>query len=516
VLAAALEAYVCVDPDGRIRAWNPAAEATFGYRHDEACGAQVDELVIPERLWPAHRGGLLAMAQGGPGEVLGHRLHLSARHRDGHEFPIEMTLTTTDGPDGRRFHAFAHDVSVTQRAQRFAATAAAVSDALARAAGSSEAATAVVDALGTQMGWTVVELWLVDQDRQVLVCAARFSGDRDVTGFAVAEVAYGSGVPGRACRDDRPVWVADLSAETSLPRNAAAIQYGLRVAVGMPISSGTHMFGALAVYGDHAEDPEDSLTGLLVGLAAQVGQFLERRRAEELTVKLNRSKDEFLALVAHELRNPLAIITGTVGLLEDDRDELSHEMQWRYIDTISRSAARLTAMTDDLLDLAQLENGELAVHLATVDLSDLLHQAVDSVAVTASLKGVTVQTQVTEPLMLDADPARLRQVADNLLSNAVKYTPAGGTIDVSAHREGADIDWIVTDTGIGIPADDRQWLFHRFYRASTALDSGIPGTGLGLVISRTIVERHHGTITLLDRPGPGSSFEIHLPVTQPH
>ncbi|MFF5079423.1 sensor histidine kinase [Actinoplanes sp. NPDC000266] len=107
----------------------------------------------------------------------------------------------------------------------------------------------------------------------------------------------------------------------------------------------------------------------------------------------------------------------------------------------------------------------------------------------------------------------MRQVADNLLSNAIKYTPAGGTITITATTD--SVTWTVTDTGIGIPQVERPHLFRRFYRASTALDRRIPGTGLGLVITRTIIERHHGSIALSDTSGPGSCFTVQLPRSKP-
>jgi signal transduction histidine kinase len=122
-------------------------------------------------------------------------------------------------------------------------------------------------------------------------------------------------------------------------------------------------------------------------------------------------------------------------------------------------------------------------------------------------------------LHLHADDSRLQQVADNLLSNAVKYTPADGTITATPDQDQDGnpnwITWTVADAGIGIPPDERPHLFRRFYRASTALDRRIPGTGLGLVITRAIIERHGGTITLADHHDPGTTFNIHIPTANP-
>ncbi len=372
----------------------------------------------------------------------------------------------------------------------------------------------MVQAVAVSMGWPVVELWLIDDGRQVLRCAGRFT-NRDVPGFAVDQLEYGVGVPGAVCRDARPYWIADLAADRTYLRSRIASRHGLHVAVGVPISSGGTVLGALTVYGDQVEDPEDGVTTLLAGVAAHVGQYLERRRAEELAVELARTKDEFLAMVTHELRNPLAVISSTASLFDDELDELSPAQQREYLRTITRSAERLAAMAGDLLDLARLESGHLAIDAGSTDLAAVIAQAVPAAKAAADKQlTVTVETDHTLPLYADTD--RLRQVADNLLGNAIKYTPAGGTISITAHPDGDDaITWTVADTGIGIPTAERPRLFRRFYRASTALQHRIPGTGLGLVVTRAIVERHHGSITLAEHHGPGTTFVIRLPTKPP-
>jgi PAS domain S-box-containing protein len=515
VLAAALEAYICIDAGGVVVAWNPAAQDTFGFTREQACGRLVEDLIVPPRSRAAHRAGMARVAAGGPGRVLGQRLQLVARHADGHEFPVELTLTVTDAAAGRRFHAFAHDVTVTARAQRFAAVESAVSRGLADAHCSAQAADRVVQALGVGMGWPVVELWLVDEARQVLACAARFTS-RDVGAFCLKELEYGVGLPGAVHAAGQARWIPDLGADATSIRSRLAARYGLHVAVGVPIASGGTILGALTVFGEHVEDPEDSLTALLSGVAAHAGQYLERRRAEELSVELARTKEEFLAMVTHELRNPLSVITGTAALVADELDELSSEQQRQYLHTITRNAERLAAMAGDLLDLARLEAGHLGIDAGAANLADVIEQAVHAAGTTAAGKNLTVRVDTAEDLVLHADAGRLRQVADNLLGNAVKYTPAGGTITVTAHPDGDDqIVWTVADTGIGIPAQDRPRLFRRFYRASTALAHHIPGTGLGLVVTRAIIERHHGSITLAEHPSPGTTFVITLPVKPP-
>ena len=519
VLAAALEAYICFDADGDVVAWNPAAEQMFGRRRQDVCGKALEGLIVAPGARTAFRACLAQVATD-PGRPKGQRLELTGLHADGHSFPITLALTATDTDDGRRFHLFVNDVSAARRAQRFAEAQAAVSRGLADADSSARAIEQVVQALGVVMGWPVVEMWLVDEPRQVLQCAARHTG-RDVAEFCPPQMEYGIGLPGMVHATGQPHWIADLAEDTGSSRSRVAARNGLHVAVGVPIRSGNLVLGALCVYGDHVEDPEDGLTTLLAGIAAHTGQYLERRRAEEVAVELARTKDEFLALVTHELRNPLAIITSTAAVFGEELDDGFDEQSCRrHLHTITRSAQRLTVMANDLLDLARLESGDLAIDPEAAGLTEIIEQAIRPITPTAAEKQITMTTYAAGPLFLHADPHRLRQVADNLLGNAIKYTPAGGTVTIAARLQGADSDaarivWTISDTGIGIPAAERHRLFRRFYRASTAVEHRIPGTGLGLVVCRTIVERHHGSITVSDHDGPGTTFTITLPVKPP-
>ncbi|MFC4058933.1 sensor histidine kinase [Planomonospora corallina] len=190
-----------------------------------------------------------------------------------------------------------------------------------------------------------------------------------------------------------------------------------------------------------------------------------------------------------------------------------------FIEVIDRKSDHLQRLVDDLLDLARLETGRVALDARTVWLSRLIHQAVDDHRAVATAKNITLTTELAHYLHAHADPMRLRQVLDNLLSNAIKYTPPGGTVTVTAGSPGDSDDHpghhaavTVADTGIGIPAGEYEQLFSRFFRASTAKEAGIKGTGLGLTITKAIVDAHGGAITAAPREGGGTVFTVCLPV----
>ena len=516
-LVVALEAFISTDTRGRVLAWNPAAEQAFGWCLGEACGETLEELIIAAESRPAYRAAVAPLTTPGGKHVAGQRVQLDGRHRDGRIFPMEVALSVTRRGRGYRLHVFARDITARQRAQRFAGAQAAVSRVLAEATGTTEATAGVVAAVADTLLWPVVELWLVDPAHAVLACAARqVSAGRDADGFILDELEAGVGVPGAAWAGGGALWVPDLTTDTRYLRPGIGAPTDLRVAVAVPFGGGddTAVTGVMVCYGDRAEDPEDTLLALLSGIAAHVGQFLHRRRAEELDLQLASAKDDLLALVTHELRNPLAIIVSCINLLQDELDDLSSQQQQQYLQTVHRGAERLTALIDDLLDLALLESGQFVLQWQDTDLCQIIDDAVADLEPAIDDKHLRLQVAHPDCLHLRGDGHRLRQVADNLLSNAVKYTPDGGTVTITAALDDDTVDWTVTDTGIGIPAADRAKLFQRFYRASTALATTIPGTGLGLAITRTIVERHHGSIDLVDQPGSGTTFEIRLPAQQ--
>ncbi len=223
----------------------------------------------------------------------------------------------------------------------------------------------------------------------------------------------------------------------------------------------------------------------------------------------DRLMDEFVALISHELRTPLTSIIGYLELTLDDGN-LTEE-QRGYLDVVDHNADRLLRLVDDLLFVAQLEAGQLEVRRGELDLAAVARQAVADAQPSAAASDITLTVDADVAVPLQANKGRMFRTVGNLLSNAIKFTPAGGDVRVSvSHADG--VVWLeVTDTGIGIAADDQERLFERFFRTSTVADQQFPGTGLGLYIARAIVEAHGGSITVRSEPGEGASFSVALP-----
>jgi signal transduction histidine kinase len=220
-------------------------------------------------------------------------------------------------------------------------------------------------------------------------------------------------------------------------------------------------------------------------------------------------KDEFVASVSHELRTPLTSIMGYVDLLLEAAD--LDPQHTSHLQVVSRNTDRLRRLVADLLHSAQIDEGPMHVVRTQADLSAIVHQSLLTAAPVAQAAGVELEWDVPESLPVLVDGQRMSQVVDNLLSNAVKYTPDGGRVHVVLGVDGTRVELAVSDTGIGIAAPDRERLFTRFFRARPAEERSIQGVGLGLSITKSIVESHGGRIEVESEPGRGSTFRVRLP-----
>lgn len=231
--------------------------------------------------------------------------------------------------------------------------------------------------------------------------------------------------------------------------------------------------------------------------------------ATDLTPVRDRARvqDQFVGMVSHELRTP---VTSVLGHLELVRDDPLTADQRTSIDVAERNAHRLIALVDDLLLTAQVDAGRLPLRRDQLDLAEVLLGAVESMSPAADRAEVSLTVR-TAPAQVLGDHGRLTQVCDNLLSNAIKFTPASGTVTATVDVDGDDVVLVVADTGVGIPSGEVDRLFGRFFRSSTATRLAVPGVGLGLTITRAVVQAHGGSVAVASVEGRGTRFTVRLP-----
>ncbi len=224
----------------------------------------------------------------------------------------------------------------------------------------------------------------------------------------------------------------------------------------------------------------------------------------------DRMKDEFVALVSHDLRTPLTSIIGYLELALENEDLPQTER--RYLEVVERNSERLMHLVNDLLFVARLEAGEMDIHLDELDLATVVRQAVEEAGPRARAKEIALETETDSAPTVSADRGRMFQLLDNLVGNAIKFTPAGGKVEVRLSRRGDFARLEVEDSGIGIAPDDQRRLFERFFRAANTRGDKASGTGLGLYIARAIVEAHGGSIDVSSTLGAGTCFCVELPL----
>jgi len=249
----------------------------------------------------------------------------------------------------------------------------------------------------------------------------------------------------------------------------------------------------------------------IAGVVVTFLDITERKQNEEEIRAGSRRREEFLAMLSHELRNPLSTVVNAAAVLHvRDIDAETRERASRIIDRQTKHMARLL---DDLLDVSRITRGGIELEKSPVDLRDVIRIALETLEPVLSQRQAPVIMEVSEsPLVVNGDSDRLQQVVVNLLSNATRYSPADRAVHLSAQEEGESIVIRVKDSGAGVPKEMLSQIFELFVQHRQGLERSKGGMGIGLTLVRTIVELHGGTVEALsDGPGTGSEFVVHLP-----
>lgn len=243
------------------------------------------------------------------------------------------------------------------------------------------------------------------------------------------------------------------------------------------------------------------------GVLVVLHDVTQQRKAEE-------RRREFVANVSHELRTPLTNIRSYAETIRDAGDELPRELENSFLDIVINESDRMTHIVQDLLTLSRLDSGRSEMNMARFDFGAAIDSVLRSIELEARRHGHELTHDYHDLPMIMGDRGRIEQVMLNVLGNAVKYTPDGGHIRVTAGTVGERVWMEIADDGIGIPKADRSHIFERFYRVDKARSRESGGTGLGLSIATEIVQRHNGTLSLVDREGPGTTVRLELPIRQ--
>ncbi|MEO7352582.1 MAG: ATP-binding protein [Marmoricola sp.] len=284
---------------------------------------------------------------------------------------------------------------------------------------------------------------------------------------------------------------------------------GTRLTVSISVDAIRDSFGSQVGYLAVARDITDQRTTeeLLFATIEMEREAVDRLRA------LDEAKTEFVATVSHELRTPMTSITGYTELLHDGAAGDLTPAQTEFVDAIGRNSDRLTALANDLLTLSRLESGTFSHEQEDVDLCEVLWAAHSALSAVTSPRRLDLSFETPpDPVVIHGDARNLERMVSNLVSNAVKFTEDGGWVRCQLRTVEGNASIEVSDSGIGIPEAEQHELFTRFFRASTALERAIQGTGLGLTIVESIARGHGGDISVVSAPLRGATFTVTLPL----
>ena len=316
-----------------------------------------------------------------------------------------------------------------------------------------------------------------------------------------------------AVRDCATVFVADVAELRARYPELSYTQPETRGLAAVPLTSSGRTLGVIGL-SFRAPPPDEQARARIDRLVSQCAQALDRaalsdseRAARDAANAANRTKDEFLAMLGHELRNPLAPIAHALELMRMHNPQPHHERE-----VIERQVRHMTRLVDDLLDVSRIARGKIELSRARVDLAAAIDDAVELVRPLIEERRHALSVAVDAGLAIDGDRARIVQIVSNLLSNAAKYTPSGGRIELAATRKGDTAVVRCSDTGVGIPAALLPRIFEPFVQHEATIDRAMGGLGLGLAIVHSMVALHGGTVAVAsDGDGKGATFTVALP-----
>ena len=408
-----------------------------------------------------------------------------------------------------------------------------------------------LDRVCEHAGWPVGHVYRVaDDDPSLLVPTANWHADDSQRFQTFREVTMrtnferGIGLPGRVLASGKPAWIVDVIKDPNFPRAKLAKNIGVKGAFGFPVLIGAKVVAVMEFFSEKVEEPNEELLDVMAHVGAQIGPVIEREQAqralqrerdgleravEERTLELrksmerveeanrdlegaNRHRSEFLSHMSHELRTPLNSVIGFSDLLRNDSFGALNDEQRDFVDHIRRSGDHLLSLINDLLDTAKIDAGAMELEIEPLLLGDCAESALGMLQTEFQEKNLSVDATIEpEKTVVFGDRRRVTQILLNLLSNAVKYTPRGGSVEIRAVRVDGAIQVSVSDTGVGIEADQLDEIFSEFHQADRKRDEAMGGTGIGLALTRRLVELHGGRITVRSRPGSGSAFAFTLP-----
>jgi PAS domain S-box-containing protein len=515
------DAIICIDESQRITFFNEGAERIFGYGRNEALGQPI-EMLIPARHRAAHHDHVERFGRSAvQARRMGERSEISGVRKNGEEFPAEAAISQIGNEQGRVYSVVLRDITLRRRVeqnQRFLAEAGEV---LASSLGANETIRNVARiAVPTLADAAIVSVFHGDIHRGVAV--AHINRSRAEALQVLREESpvdlRGSHAVAEVIRTGRTLTIID--SQTTEPRLVALLSDSGTIFADAPVSSAVvlplvargQLLGVMELYTVQRKlDPDD--VALAEDVSRRAALAIDNARLHEQVTLGLRARDDMIGIVSHDLRNPVNAVKMLTGaILGTERSTPLPLDVVEYSTIIRQASEQMDSLIRDLLDVTRIEAGRLKVETSPAEVTELLNDALRTLSPVANAKSIDLRFSTEQGLpMVSVDRERIRQALSNLIGNSVKFSPRGSVIDLRAERRDNEVVVSVSDRGPGMNEEQLSHAVDRFWQSRR---TDREGAGLGLAITRGIIEAHGGKIWVESKEGEGSKFSFTLGTTE--